>query len=128
MKKLVLLFLSLLLAVFCSLSEVSATTRGISVVSKHGQNLYLYKDYQALVVGVSNYERWPKLPNANKDAMEVADRLNKMGVHVKLVLDPTYRELKSALTDMIYTMGREENRGILFYYAGHGETETLADG
>ena len=46
-------------------SHLSATTRGISVVSKHGQSLYFYNDYQALVVGVSNYElgrNCPMLP------------------------------------------------------------------
>lgn len=128
MKKSILVFLPLLLTSLFISHSSSATTRGISVVSKHGENLYLYKDYQALVVGVSNYERWPKLPNAAADAMEVADRLDKMGVQIKLVLNPSYRELKTALTEMIYVMGREENRGILFYYAGHGETETLADG
>jgi hypothetical protein len=109
-------------------SHLSATTRGISVVSKHGQSLYFYNDYQALVVGVSNYELWPKLPNAANDAVEVAKKLKSMGIHVKLVLDPTYREMKTALTDMVYEMGGEQNRGVLFFYAGHGETETLADG
>jgi len=113
------------MAVTCS--PLFAANRSISVVSKRGQSVYLYQDYQALVVGVSDYEQWPKLPNAAKDAIEVADKLNELGVHVKLVLNPTYRELKTALTDMVYTMGHEPNRGILFFYAGHGETETLAD-
>ena len=36
--------------------------------------------------------------------------------------------MKSAIGDMVYRMGKEENRGILFFYAGHGETESLADG
>jgi hypothetical protein len=107
---------------------LSATTRGINVVSKHGQSLYLYKDCQALVIGVSNYAQWPKLPNAVKDAVDVSERLKRMGILVKLVLDPTYREMKTALSDMVYEMGNERDRGILFYYAGHGETETLADG
>ena len=120
-------FLSVVVVLIIS-SHLSATTRGISVVSKHGQTLYLYKDYQALVIGVSDYERWPKLPNAVNDAIEVAEKLKSMGIHVKLVLDPTYREMKTALTDMVYGMGGEQNRGVLFFYAGHGETETLADG
>jgi hypothetical protein len=121
-------FILMILSVICIASRVSAATRGISVVSKHGESLYLYNDYQALVVGVSNYELWPKLPNAANDAVEVAKKFKSMGIHVKLVLDPTYRELKTALTDMVYKMGREQNRGVLFYYAGHGETERLADG
>ena len=128
MKKLFLLFLTLLLTILSFLIPLQAANRGISVVSKRGQSLHFYNDYQALVVGVSNYELWPKLPNAANDAVEVAKKLKSMGIHVKLVLDPTYRELKTALTDMVYKMGREQNRGVLFYYAGHGETERLADG
>jgi len=104
-----------------------ATSRGIRVTAKEGQSLYFYKDYYALVVGISNYEKWPKLPNAGNDAKEVAARLKELGFEVKTVLDPTSREMKTVLNEMVYTMGGEENRAILFYYAGHGETETLAD-
>jgi hypothetical protein len=121
-------FILMILSVICIASRVSAANRGISVVSKQGQSLHFYNDYQALVVGVSNYELWPKLPNAVNDAVDVARKFRGMGIHVNLILDPTYRELKTALTDMVYEMGREQNRGVLFYYAGHGETETLADG
>jgi len=106
---------------------VLATNRGISVISKQGESLHLYKDYHALVVGISNYERWPKLPNAVNDAKEVGAKLREMGFAVKLVLDPTSREMKTVLSEMVYDMGREENRALLFYYAGHGETETMAD-
>jgi len=106
--------------------------RGIQVVTRtaDGQTkiLPLYSGYHALVVGVSHYDMWPDLPNAVKDAKEVAKKLKKMGFEVKLVLDPTYRDLKRSLNKMVYNMGGEADRAILFFYAGHGETETLADG
>jgi hypothetical protein len=105
-----------------------STTRGIRVSAKQGQSLYLYKDYHALVVGISDYEKWPDLPNAAKDAREVAANLKGLGFSVKLVLDPTSNEMRSALSDVVYTMGNEKNRALLFYYAGHGETQGLADG
>jgi uncharacterized caspase-like protein len=108
-------------------SHLFATTRGIKVTAKQGQSLYLYKDYHAMVVGISNYEKWPKLPNAVNDAKEIASKLRKFGFEVKVVLDPTYQEMKTTLNEMVYRMGIEENRALLFYYAGHGETETLAD-
>ena len=104
-----------------------STTRGIRVTAKQGRSLYLYKDYYALVIGISNYEKWPKLPNAVNDAREVASRLKELGFEVKLVLDPTAREIRTALGEMVYKMGSEANRALLFYYAGHCETETLAD-
>ena len=63
-----LLITLLFFAFLNTASSLSAATRGIQVVSKKGQSLYLYKDYHALVVGVSDYEKWPDLPLAVKDA------------------------------------------------------------
>jgi hypothetical protein len=100
---------------------------GIRLSLKQGQSLYLYKDYHALVIGISDYEKWPKLPNAVLDAKEVASKLEELGFNVKVVLNPGSREMKAVLGEMVYEMGTEENRALLLYYAGHGETETLAD-
>ncbi len=125
------LYLYTLLALFVTIlaptSVTFSATRGIRIVSKDGQSLDLYKDYHAVVVGVSNYEQWPKLPNAAHDAREVAAKLKAMGFEVKLVLNPTSREMKTLLTQLVYELGSEKDRGLLFYYAGHGETETMAD-
>ncbi|MGD9033722.1 MAG: caspase family protein [Desulfobacteraceae bacterium] len=104
------------------------TTRGINITSRQGQSLYLYKDYHALVVGISNYEKWPDLPNAVKDAREVATNLEQFGFEVKLVLNPSSREMKSALTEVVYGIGNQKKRALLIYFAGHGETLELADG
>jgi len=122
------IFLFLMGVSFTPISHCQAATRGIRVVSKTGQALSIYKDYYALVVGVSNYAMWPKLPNATKDAREVGRRLEHMGFTVKLILDPTSLELKAALNALVYKIGRKKDRAILLYYAGHGETEKLADG
>ena len=54
----------LFLAFLSTASYLSAASRGIQVVSKRGEPLYLYKDYHAVVIGVSDYDHWPKLPNA----------------------------------------------------------------
>ncbi len=109
-------------------SPVVAETEGISAVSPGGQSIYLYKDYHALVVGVGDYDKWPSLPNAVKDAGHVSSLLGRLGFKVTLVTDPTSRELKKALSDFAQKAGREPDRGIVFYYAGNGETQTLADG
>ena len=122
---LLLLFLFLYLAI--PLSSFS-TSRGISVTAQKGQNLYLYKDYYALVVGISDYAQWPDLPGASNDAREVAAKLKEIGFEVKLVLDPSAGELRKALSDVVYEAGRENDRALLFYFAGHGETLELADG
>jgi uncharacterized caspase-like protein len=122
---LALLFSLLLLAVP---SASSSIMRGISVTAGKAQNLYLCKDYYALVVGISDYEQWPDLPSAGNDAKEVAAKLKEIGFGVRLVLDPTAEQLRKAFSDIAYEKGAEENRALLFYFAGHGETLELADG
>ncbi|MDZ7697895.1 MAG: caspase family protein [Deltaproteobacteria bacterium] len=109
-------------------SVLFAASRGIRIISKGGDDLFLYQDYQALVVGISDYEKWPDLPYAVSDAREVAGALEALGFQVTMILNPTSAELKTALSTMTYRMGREKNRAVLFYYAGHGATETMADG
>jgi uncharacterized caspase-like protein len=123
-----LLIILLLLGFLSTASHLSATTRGIRVVSKKGQPVYLYKDYHAVVIGVSDYEHWPTLPNAVKDAQEVAKTLKLLGFKVELVINPDYQQLRKVLNELTYKHGREQNRALLFYYAGHGETEIMADG
>jgi len=119
-----LLFLTLLITA----SYLSAASRGIQVVSKKGEPLYLYKDYHAVVIGVSDYDHWPKLPNAVRDTEEVAGKLRELGFEVKLIANPDSRQLKSTLSEIARRLGAEQNRALILYYAGHGETTTLADG
>ena len=127
-KKAALLVLVLIASVFLIPGQVEAVNRGIQVVAKGGEQIYLYKDYHALVVGVGDYTHgWPDLPNAVKDAKEVSAALKRLGVKVKLLADPTSQQLKKALNNFTYQQGREKNRALIFYYAGHGETEALAD-
>jgi hypothetical protein len=110
-------------------SGLSAAQRGIKVTAKSGDSVvYLYKDYHALVVGVGDYDYWPDLQGAVKDAKEVAEQLERSGIKTKLVLNPTSRELKRALNQLTYGPGKVKDRAILFFYSGHGETETLATG
>jgi hypothetical protein len=123
-----LLVILLLLAFLGTTSYLSAATRGINVVSRDGQPLYIYKDYHAVVIGVSDYDHWPKLPNAVRDAEEVAGKLKELGFQVKLVANPDSQQLKSTLSEIARRLGTEKNRALLLYYAGHGETTTLADG
>ena len=129
MRKFSIIIFSVLLVVMFLFVNLPAAQRGIiRVKTKSGKSLDLYKDYHALVVGVSNYDKWPDLPNAVKDATEVAKVFNELGCKVKLIKDPTYKELRKVLYNFTYREGREKNRALLFYYAGHGDTEVLADG
>ena len=128
MRKFAILILSALIPSVLLTANLPAKQRGIRVIAKSGESIYLYKDYHALVVGVSDYEKWPDLPNAVKDAREVASELRAIGFKVELLLDPTSGQLNSALSAMAFQIGNERERAVLFYFAGHGETTKLADG
>jgi len=127
MRKSFIVVLSIFLLLLLT-SNLIAKQRGIRVTAKSGKSVYLYKDYHALVVGVGDYEYWPDLRGAVKDAKEIAEYLKTIGVNTTLVLNPTSRELKKALNGLVYGPGKVEDRAILFFFSGHGETETLATG
>jgi formylglycine-generating enzyme required for sulfatase activity len=121
-----LLRLLLLLLVVPGFSP--AVAESISVETARGENISLYQDYHALVLGVSKYEKRPALPHAVEDARELSSFLQRMGFKVTLLIDPTSRQLKRALSDLGTGPGREPERGIVVYYAGHGETQPMPDG
>ena len=79
MKKTAFLTFLLFSAFLIIPAHIIAASRGITVVSKKGQALGVYKDYHALVVGVGEYQMWPDLPNAVQDARDVAEMLKKLG-------------------------------------------------
>ncbi len=114
--------LSVVLLPFPSVGE------GFTIVTSRGENIQLYRDYYALVVGVSSYDERPTLPLAVKSAREVATLLEQMGFKVDLLIDPKAQQLKKSLTDLVKGPGREPERGILIYYAGQGETQAMPDG
>jgi len=104
-----------------------AVNRGLKIDTANGP-LDFYNDYHAIVIGVSDYEYWPKIPNAIEDAKEVSHKLLSMGYNVKLITDPDSAELNLILTRIAWDKGKEENRALLVYFAGHGDTVGLADG
>jgi hypothetical protein len=126
MKKAITTGLVLLIILFLFVQNIMAIQKGIGVSSKTGEKIYLYKDYHALVVGVGDYDYWPDLRGAVKDAKELAEYLKQEGMNVSLLLNPTSRVLKRSLNKLTYEIGKEKDRAILFFYSGHGETETLA--
>jgi len=125
---LLLLILVTSFIAFLAPLKAEEVDRGIRVVAKSGESFCLYKAYYALVVGVSEYDEWPDLPNAGKDAQEVASVLESLEVSVKLLLDPSSLQLNDALKEVAFHRGQEHNLAVLLYFAGHGETLELADG
>jgi formylglycine-generating enzyme required for sulfatase activity len=100
----------------------------IDVVTLNGQAIEFYKDYHALVVGVENYRHWPPRANAVRDARDVSWELRRLGFSVRLLTDPTEKELRLALEEFVQGIGQEVKRGLVFYYVGQSQTSASADG
>ena len=94
-KPVAILAYTLILSLFLAAS-LTAEQRGIRVTAKSGKNFYLYKDYHALVIGIGDYDYWPHLQGAVKDAREIAKTLENAGMKVHLVLNPNSMELKTS--------------------------------
>jgi uncharacterized caspase-like protein len=87
-----------------------------------------YSSSYALVVGVDNYHHWPRLEYAVKDAREMAVLLKTQGFQIHLLTDgqATRRNILAELK----TIGNavDGNSRVVFYFAGHGQTEDLPGG
>ena len=109
-----------------------AAERGINVVKiidAQGQEVGLYHQSHALVIGVSDYsEGWPRLPGVQQDVKAVRDVLKEHGFNVETVTNPTRTQLYQAFSNFINRYGQTVENRLLFYFAGHGHTCKLAYG
>ena len=107
--------------------------RGMSVTvrTEDGEELALYEDSYALVIGNGAYPAkngWNPLPGAVNDVREVTEVLERHGFNGTLKIDVTKTEFNKAFSDFIYKSGKNKNNRLLFYYAGHGYTTKSATG
>ena len=126
-----LLFVAVCVSLCLGVTEELLSQRGmkpIKVRTRTGKEIELYRNSYALVVGNSTYTKgWNPLGGALQDVEEVAAALKKHGFTVTLEKDLTKPEFEDAFEKFV-TEGRHENNRLLFYYAGHGHTEKLANG
>ncbi len=74
----------------------------------------------ALVIGNSNYEHAPLLPNPKNDAELMATTLESAGFSVTILIDADHATLKRAMLDFGRLLRSADTEAGLFYYAGHG--------
>ena len=97
---------------------------------RHSTSQGLYARSHAIIIGINQYEKWPVLEFAVNDAKAVREALLNTGFDdVTMILDgeASHRRI---LTELFDTLPRKVGRDdrILFYFAGHGQTEELPNG
>ena len=114
------------------LLEVSADSRGLqldSIEDESGQPITLYHESYALLIGISDYTgRWPDLPGVKDDVQAVKTALEAQGFQVITEENSDRERLDQVFMDFITTYGQQPDNRLVFYFAGHGHTVTLAYG
>jgi uncharacterized caspase-like protein len=75
----------------------------------------------ALVIGIGDYKKGKKLPNAVNDAKEMSSELKRMGFFIagnEPQLNLKYNEIRAAL--LAFECSIKAGDMVLFYFAGHG--------
>jgi uncharacterized caspase-like protein len=87
-----------------------------------------YSSSHALVVGIDKYRRWPPLEYAVKDAVAMAAVLEAKGFQIYMLTDEqaTLKNIRAKLKTIRRSV--DGNSRVVFYFAGHGQTEDLPGG
>jgi formylglycine-generating enzyme required for sulfatase activity len=102
--------------------EAFTQERGVQLVqvSIDGKQVTLYDQSHALVIGMSNYLNFDKLPGVIDDVNAVKTALEAQGFNVVVEMNLTSDQMEKAFSNFIGTYGQDRENRLLFYYAGHG--------
>jgi peptidoglycan/xylan/chitin deacetylase (PgdA/CDA1 family)/tetratricopeptide (TPR) repeat protein len=109
--------------------------RGLDTAQTEAPATAVYRESWAAVIGIDDYQTWPKLSYAANDAQAVRDLLlkkyNFKPDHTFLLLDKdaTRQNILSLLGDKLGNpdLVKREDR-VFVFFAGHGATRHLASG
>lgn len=93
-----------------------------------------YSDSWAIVVGIDDYTKWPKLQYAVRDARAVRETLiQKFGFAADHVValengEATRARILAAFHDKLAHSGMKKNDRLFVFFAGHGATRHLSSG
>ncbi len=109
---------------FAQTSDVAA--KPVSIVTKTGQQVGLYKGSYALIIGESRYTAgWPNLESVPGEMTRLEAALKQQGFDVTRVNDADGPRLERAFKDFIGAHGYERDARLLFFYSGHGHTRQV---
>ncbi len=115
---------------FGALPGADDLQRGVVVVTDpSGQQVGLYRESHALLVGESDYRGgWPDLESVPGELDQVEATLKGQGFQVVKLLDASAQQLRAAFVDFIDRYGRVYDNRLVFFFAGHGYTLKREDG
>ncbi|MCL2523446.1 MAG: polysaccharide deacetylase family protein [Betaproteobacteria bacterium] len=93
-----------------------------------------YEKSWAIVIGIDDYAKWPKLEYASRDAQSVADVLTgQFGFPSAQVIvlknqEATRNNILAAFHDRLGEGRTQKNDRVFVFFAGHGATRRLASG
>jgi len=87
-----------------------------------GQQLDLYRESHALLIGVSQYTYWPRLDSIPSELDQVEQALREQDFNVVRLNNPKGRELSNGIEDFIDQFGYEPDNRLLIFFAGHGHS------
>ncbi|MCX5856217.1 MAG: caspase family protein [Deltaproteobacteria bacterium] len=114
---------------YTSLDAAPKSKRGVQITPKSAPALdTLYNQSYAVIIGVNAYDKWPSLEYAVKDARAMEEKLKFLGFQTTLLLDQhaTKDNILKILGDELPQKVQKNDRVIIFF-AGHGQTEEMAD-
>lgn len=111
------------------------TERGVGLVIDAPNETALqasdFGTYHALIIGINEYDIWPKLKYALGDAADIRSLLTQhysfKPEHVTFLNDDqaTRSTIIQTLRNLLLTLNETDN--LLIYYAGHGQLDPLTD-
>jgi peptidoglycan/xylan/chitin deacetylase (PgdA/CDA1 family)/uncharacterized caspase-like protein len=114
---------------------VTTGQRGASAESPALTGANLYRDSHALVIGIDEYQRWPRLAHAKRDAMAMQEALRSSfgfrpeNINLLLDGDATRANILRVLNEKLVDGQRVKRDDRVFvFFAGHGSTRRLPSG
>ena len=109
------------------------SVRGTAPATPAAPRAALYRESHAVVIGIDDYAKWPKLRYAVNDARGMKELLiRKYGfkpenVHSLFNQEATRQNILSLLGDKLAESVKKEDR-VFIFFAGHGATRRLSSG
>jgi tetratricopeptide (TPR) repeat protein len=101
-----------------------------SALDSRSQLRQVYERSFAVVIGINSYEKWPVLEFAVNDARAIRKTLSETGFDDVTTLFDGEATQRRILSELFHTLPQKvgQNDRVLFYFAGHGQTEELPGG